>query len=155
MNYFNYINSDLINIIGLYLNYNVILLISNIFKIEFNYEYLLFTKYNAFYKIINFLKKEDVEYKNYSYERGFSVMISNKKINNKNMINIDIFLKFFDDNYIKYSEIIDYKAIVNNITLYNEWKYYFPLDKKTILFEACRKYKKRICEDGKYSIFTQ
>src|SRR6266496_3070828 len=71
--YFSFLPSELINVIGTYLDYNECLIISKNLEISLDYNYLLSNNYPIFYMIIKELKEKDVKYRNYPYEKGYSL----------------------------------------------------------------------------------
>jgi len=74
MDYLSSIPSELLNILGLYLNYNETLVLRSIFPVKFNYQYLLSEKYPGFYQIFNTVKKRDVKYESMAYEEAYEII---------------------------------------------------------------------------------
>ena len=66
--------SELLNAICLYLDYTEVSIIMKLFSVDVNYQYLLSNKYPAFYKIVNDVRKKSLEYKDYPYSKGYSLM---------------------------------------------------------------------------------
>jgi hypothetical protein len=96
-NYFNLIPQELNDEVCLYLDYNDSLILRELFGIKINYQRLLSLKFPGFYKIIKDLKDKDVKYKDFPYEKGYSVI---------NSVNINVnYLRKRDKLNLKYDKL--------------------------------------------------
>ena len=74
MSYLNYLYQDLIDVISTYLDYTSLNILESEYKFKINYESLLRNRYPAFYKMLKFVKENDIKYKNYPYDQAYNLM---------------------------------------------------------------------------------
>lgn len=74
MSYINYLYQDLIDVISTYLDYTSLSILKSEYKFQINYEVLLRNRYPAFYKILKFIKENDVNYEGYPYDQAYNLM---------------------------------------------------------------------------------
>ena len=142
MSYFDCIPDELLSIISLYLSYDEIIELENIFNLKINYQYLLFNKYPAFFNIINVLRNNDERYSNYSFKHAYNlinlvVVSKTHKQSPSNKVglttsNVDEFYRLITDEALDIGNIIDLLSAYTLITdrserskLY-EYRKYFP-----------------------------
>lgn len=132
------IPSELLNVICLHLDYTEISIIIKHFSVDVNYQYLLSNKYPAFYEIVNHIRKHSLEYKDYSYARGYDLMslaeiqlrdeIINIKYNNIRADNKKEFINVIYNNQLTIRELMDIIGLDELLSdaEYNKYREYFP-----------------------------
>ena len=136
-NYFEFIPPELIDIICLYLNYTESVVLSSIFDIKVNFQFLLSDKYPAFYQIVKVVKEKDIKYRNYSYDSAYDLInlveiyaLSKSIIINFRSENLDIIYEIRKNNiYVEnIMDILGSYIIINKKGKEYVYKYkpYFP-----------------------------
>lgn len=150
MSYFDRLPKELITEICYYLNYIQINVLSEELSsskddkmIQIDYRQLFAIKYPTFYKVIEYLKSNDREYKDYTYEMGYNLIdheysMFHSDIFKSNNLGIILASKFSDRtiNEIIYS----YRLLIDDeVKSYYKYKKYFPSikDRSQIFYNIC------------------